>query len=114
MNILRVLVELVAHALFDVCRLRLQLRHPVRHIYHQMEAIKGIEHHHVKWRGGGALFLVAAHVEIAVVGTTISKTMNQPRIAVVSENDRLAGGEQGIEFLAGQTVRVFLLWLQGH
>jgi hypothetical protein len=28
-------------------RLCLQLRHPVRHIHHQIEAIKGVEHHHV-------------------------------------------------------------------
>ena len=79
-----------------------------------MKTVKGVEHNHVKWCGSGSFFFVAAHVKIVVVSTAISQAMNQPRIAVVGENDRLAGGKQGIEFLAGQAVRVFLLWLQGH
>src|SRR5215469_12112620 len=38
--------------------------------------------------------------------------MNQPRVSVEIENDRLVGSEQRIEVFVGQTVRMFLTRLQ--
>src|SRR3569833_879801 len=39
-----------------------------------------------------ALFLVAAHVQVGVIGAAIGETMDQPRIAVIREDDGLVGG----------------------
>jgi hypothetical protein len=39
----------------------------VDHVDHQVEAVEVVEHHHVEGRGGGAFFLVAAHVQVGVV-----------------------------------------------
>ena len=45
----------------------LQTRHAVHHIARQVEAVDFVQHGHVERRGGGALFLVAANVQIVVI-----------------------------------------------
>ena len=61
---------------------------------------------HVERRGRGALLLVAAHVEVVVVGAPVGQPVDQPRVAVVGEDHRLVAGEQRVEVGVGQPVRV--------
>ena len=43
-------------------------RHAVDDVHHEVEAVEIVQHGHVERRGGRALFLVAAHVQVVVVG----------------------------------------------
>src|SRR5207253_4869723 len=66
-------------------------------------------------RGGGrALLVVAAHVEVVVVGAPVGQAVNERRVAVVGEHDRPVGREQGVELVVGQAVGVFGVGLQAH
>ncbi len=91
-----------------------QALHPVDDVDHQVEAIQVIEHHHVERRSRGASLLEPAHMDAGMVGTTVSKAVDQPWIAVVGENDRLVAGEQRIELAVRQAVGVLGLRLQTH
>ena len=71
-------------------------------------------HAHVERRGGGAFLLVAAHVEIAVAGPPVGQPVNQPRIAVEREDDRLVRREQGVEVPVREAVRMLASRLQLH
>ena len=44
-----------------------------------------------------ALFLVPAYVPIGVVGPAVRQPVNQPRVAVEIEDNRLVHCEQGVE-----------------
>jgi hypothetical protein len=66
---------------------------------------------HVERGGRGAFFLVAADVQVPVVGAPVGEPVDEPRIAVVGEDHRLAGGEQRVEVTVRQPVRVFGVWL---
>ena len=79
-----------------------------------MEAVEVVEHHHVEGGRGRALLLVAAHVDVVVVGAPVGETVDQPRIAVVGEDHRPAGREQGVELVVGEPVRVLAVRLQAH
>ena len=71
--------------------------HAVDHVLHEVEPIEVVAHHHVERRRGGALFLVAAHVHVLVVGAAVRQAMNEPRVAVVGEDDRAVLGEEAVE-----------------
>ena len=58
--------------------------------------------------------LESAHMQLGVVGPPVGQPVDQPRIAVVGEDDRLVGGEQRVELVVGQPVRVFGVRLQPH
>ena len=49
-----------------------------------------------------------------MVCAPVSQTMNQPRVTVKSEDDRLVSGEQHVELFVRQTVRMFALRLERH
>jgi hypothetical protein len=53
-------------------------------------------------------------MDVVVPISAVSQTMDQPRIAVEGEDDRLISGEQGIEIVIRQTVRVLARRLQFH
>ena len=105
-DVLLVIDKRIADRLFCIGRARAQLRHAVNHVLHQVKTVQIVEHAHVEGRGRCPFFLVAAHVEIVMIGAPIGQAMNQPRVAVKSKNDRLVGGEQRIEILVAQSVRV--------
>ena len=44
----------------------------------------------------------------------IGQPVDEPGIAVERKDDRFVLGKQDVKFLVGETVRMFLLWLQGH
>ena len=80
----------------------------------QAEAIHAIEHGHVEGSGGGAFFDVAADVNVVVIAAAVSQAMNERGIAVEGEDDRLVGGEEGIEIFVGQAVGMLRDGLQSH
>ena len=70
----------------------------------EVEAVEVVEHDHVERRRGRALLLVAAHVEVVVVRAPVGEPVDQPRVAVIGEDDRPVGREQRVE-LASRTAR---------
>ena len=55
--------------------------------------------------------LKPADMQLRVIGPATGQPMDQPRVAVVGEDDRLVGGEQGIELGLRQAVGVCGIWL---
>ena len=106
--------QLLEQGLFNVSGARPELRHAVDHVHHQMKPVKVIEHDHVEWRGGRALLFVATHMQIMMVGAPVGQPVNQPRIAMEGENDRLVPGKEDVEIFVTQAVRVFAGGLQAH
>ena len=89
--------------------LRTQPGRAIEHGLDQVKAIEVVQHRHVERRGGRALLLVAAHVQVVVVVAAIGEAMDQPGIAVEGEDDRLVGGEERVELRVAQAVRM-LAW----
>ncbi len=106
--------ELIAQLLAQINAAFAGLRHAVDHVHHQMKTVEFVEHCHVERRGDGALFLVAANVDIVVIGAAIGQAMNQPRISVKGENDRRAFGEKRVEIGIAQAVRMLAFRLKSH
>src|ERR1035437_1255773 len=73
----------------------------VDHVHDQVEAVEIVEHDHVEGSRGRALLPVAPGVEIVVVGPPVAEAVDQPRIAVVREDDRAIAGEDGVELGVG-------------
>lgn len=78
----------------------------------QVIAIQLIQHRHIKWRGGGSLFIKSMHVEVMMIVTLIGQSVNQVGITMESENDRLIAGEQRIKLRLRFAMRMLLLGLQ--
>ena len=89
-----------------------QLRHAIDHVDDEMEARGLVQHRQLQRRVDIALFLVAADVQVLVSLEAIRKPVNQPRIAVEVEDDRLVGGEQAVELALGRPVRMLGRGLQ--
>ena len=89
-----------------------ELGNPVDDIDRQIETVNLVLHGELQRRIDIALFLIAAHVKVFVVGAAVSELVNQPGVAMKVENDRLVGGEQAVKVPVGQAVEVFGLRLQ--
>lgn len=113
-NVLFVLDELVVDGLLGVCRPSFEFRHTVDHIVHQMEAIQIIHDTNVERRGGRALFLIATHMQVFVIGSTIGEPVNKPWVSVKRKDNRFVFREQRVEVLVAQSMRVFAPGLQLH
>src|SRR5215472_12988067 len=74
---LLVVDELVADRLLGVSGARPKLRHAVDDVAYEVEAIEIVQHAHVERRRGGALFLVAAHVDVRVTRSTVGQPVNK-------------------------------------
>ena len=86
---------------------------PVNHVMHQVEPVQVVLHPHVKGRRNGALFLVAADVQVAV-GPGVGEAVDQPGVSMEAEDDGLVFGEQRIVSRVAQSVRVLALRLELH
>ena len=51
---------------------------------------------------------------LSVVGPPVGQAVDQPGIAVLGENHRFVLGEQRVEILVGEAVRMLLVRLQRH
>jgi hypothetical protein len=103
-DVLLMIDQGIPDRLLGVGRARAQLRQPIDHVSHEVESIQIVEHAHVEWRSRGPFFLVAAHVQIVVIGAPVGQAMDEPGVAVKREDDRLVLGEQSIEVLVAQAV----------
>src|SRR6476620_3606959 len=106
--------KLVADGLLGVGSTRSKRWNTIDYVAYEVEAIEIVEHAHVKGRCRGALFLVATHMDVVMARTPVGQPMDQPRIAVESEDDWLISREQRVEIVIGQAVRVFARGLQLH
>ncbi len=106
-NVLFVLDELVTQELFEMRADALQSRDAADHVARQVKAIQIIKDGHIERCRCCSLFLVSTDVEIVMIRAPIGQTMNQPRIAVVGEDDRLVGREDRVELPVGEAVGMF-------
>src|SRR5665213_1082048 len=93
---------------------RREAGHPIDDVHYEMEAVEIVEHHHVEGGRRRTLFLVAAHVEVRMVATSIGEAVDEPGIAVVGEHDRTGRGEEGVELRVRKPVWVLALGLESH
>src|SRR5277367_4367108 len=78
-----------------------------------MEAIDVVLHPHVKSGGDRALLFVASDMEVPV-GSAIGQPMDERRIAVEAEYDRLVLGKEGVVVGFAQSMRMLCARLQSH
>ena len=79
-----------------------------------MEAVHVVEHDHVEGRRRRALLLVAADVEVVVVGAPVGQAVDEPRVAVVGEDHRPVRREERVELVVGEAVGMLVGALQAH
>ena len=91
-----------------------ELGQAVDHVRHQMEPVEVVHDRHVERRADRPFFLVAAHVQVLVVGAAVGQPVDQPGVAVVGEDDRLVLGEERVEVVVAQAVRVLGWRLEPH
>ena len=80
---------MLRHFLLDVRAGHLQCRNAVDHVDGQAEAVDLVLDRQFQRRVDAAFFLVAAHVEVLVVGAAVGQAVDQPGVAVEVEDDRL-------------------------
>ena len=76
-NELLVLNQLVANRLLGVCGPRSELWYAINHVGYEVEAIKIVQNAHVERGCGGAFFLIAAHMQVAVARAPVCQPVNQ-------------------------------------
>ena len=113
-DVLAVFDQLVRELLLQVDAAVAGLRQAVNRVHHKVEAIEVVQHRHIKRGGDRAFFLVAADVDVPVIGASVGEPVDQPRVGVKGEDDGFVPGEQLVEVPIAQTVRVFRIWLQPH
>lgn len=75
-NVLLVLDQLVPELLLQVNALIAGLWQAIDGVHHEVKAIQIIHHCHVERGGNRALFLVAADMDVAVIGAAVGKAMD--------------------------------------
>ncbi len=95
--------DLVLHQFLNMSSHYLKLGHAVDDIDDQVEAVDLIADGQFHRRVYVAILLVAAHMNIAAVGTAIGQPVDQIGIAVEVEDYRFVFGEQAVEVGVGKT-----------
>src|SRR5580700_9581357 len=96
--------QMIAQYLLGITCHAAEAWNAINRVARQMETVQIVHHGYVEGRGGGAFFLVAAHVQVRVIGASISQTMDQPRVAVEGEHDWFVSGKNGVEVAIVQPV----------
>src|SRR5262245_61864346 len=104
----------VADCLFGVRGTRAELWQAVNDVLHKVEPIHLVQYDHVERCRGCALFLVTPHMDVLVVGPAIGKAVDEPWITMKRKHDRLVLGEERVEVVIAQAVRMFGRGLQLH
>src|SRR5215472_5472626 len=86
--------------------------HSVNNVHRKAEAIDIVINRQLQWRIDAAFLFVAAYVDVFVVSPSISHSMNQLRIAMKVEDDRLVHREQRIKISVQEAVRVLGIGLE--
>jgi len=106
-DVLFVLDELVAQELFEIRADALQARDAVDHVAREVKSIQIVQDRHIERSRRCSFLLVSANVEVVMIGAPISQAVNQPRITVVGEDDRLVDCEYRVELTVGESVGMF-------
>src|SRR3984885_3177899 len=109
MRVVDALDDLALQPFFYVCALRMQVRNTVDDVNREIEAIHLIENGQLQRRVDVAFFLISTHVNVLVVRAPIAKLVDQRRVRVEVEDDRLVGGEKRIEVAVRESMRVLRL-----
>src|SRR5579872_6670947 len=96
----------VLHLLLERCGQITEPGHPVDHIHNQVESVHVVQDTHIERRCRSPLLLVAAYVQVVVVGAPVRKPVNQPGITVVRKQDGPRRGEQDIEIRVRESMRM--------
>ncbi len=113
-DVLAVFEEFVAEFLFEIGGTGSELGEAVDDVHGEVEAVEVVEDGHVEGGGDGAFFLVAADVEVVVVGAAIGEAVDEPGVAVEGEDDGLVFGEEDVEVGVGEAVGMFGAGLEFH
>ena len=90
----------------------LKLRRPIDYIHRQAETIDLIVDGQFHRSIDVAFFLISTYVHVAVVGSTVSQPVNQPRVAMKIEDDWFVDRKQRVEIPIWQSMRMFCTRLQ--
>ena len=90
-----------------------ELRQAQQNVLDEVEAVDIILHAHIERRGDGAFLLVAMDRQVAV-GTLVGQLMDQGRVTMECEDDRLILGEQSIVISVRQAMRMLGVGLKLH
>ena len=112
-DIVFVFDELILDDLFEIVPFGAYMRHPVDDVQYQVKAVNLILYAHVEGRGDGAFFLVAADVHV-MVAAAVGEAVDQPGITVKGEDNVFVSGEQGVEVIITEAVRMFGAGLELH
>ena len=77
--------QLVSEELLEVCADPLQFGHAVHSVSGEMKAVEIVHDRHIERSGSGALFFVAANVQVVVIISAICEAMNQPRDIMIAK-----------------------------
>ena len=77
-----VLDQLFSKLYFHFGCVRAELGHAIDHDVHEVKAVELIHHEEVERRGDRAFLLVAAHMEIAVIGAVIVRRVRRTGDAI--------------------------------
>ena len=86
--------------------------HPVDSIDSQTESVSVIANGQLERRVNVTLLLVAADVNVALAGSAVGETVDQPRVTVKVKDHRLVRCENGLELEVRHTVRVLSMRYQ--
>ena len=102
----------VAELFFCMRANGLKFGNAVDRVNRKTEAIRFVVDGEFHGRIDVPLFLIAAHVQVLVVGVPIGQPVNQPRVAVEIEDDRFIRSEQRVEVLVGKSMRMLRTGLE--
>lgn len=106
--------ECIEKVLPDLPGRRAERRGAIDGVDCEVESIELVLHRHIERRCRGAFLVVPVDVKIIVIVTFVRQAMNERRIAVECENDRLVSREDRIEICIGEAVWMRRLRLQRH
>ena len=89
-----------------------QFRYSVDYIDCECEAVSLVIDRQLHWRVDVAAFLVAPHVQVAMISPRVGQPVYQPWVAMEVEYDRLVRGKQAVEIPVTQPVWVLFVRLQ--
>jgi hypothetical protein len=101
---------LVQKSLLRVPANFLQPRHSVNNVHRKAETVDVVVNRQLQRHIDTAFLLVAAHADVFVVPLPIRQPMNQLRVAVEVEDDRLVHGKQRIKIAVSEAVRMLSIW----
>ena len=90
-RVIEILANLIFQPIFDVSTALLKPGHAIDHVNRQIEAVSLVVNGELKRGVDTAELLIAADMEVVMIGATIGEFVDQPRVAVEVKDDGLLG-----------------------